>query len=415
MDLDDSSGYQIKTKKNTSKLKRALLLSSSPTSPKTTKNKQVKFVSENRYSPISVDDNTVPDLASNQSTTNIIESDEKQLVPAPPPIFVSNIDNFIKLRTDLINLIGTQNFLFKSTTKNLKIETKDSDAYRKVIKHLKGNKIEHHTYQAREDRAFRIVVRNLHPSTPTSEIGIAITDFGYTVRNVSNVLHKTSKQPLPLFFIDLDPAEINKEIFQLKSLLHTKISVEEPHKRRELIQCTNCQDYGHSKSYCAHPPKCVRCVGHHLTSTCTQPKDQPPTCSLCGGNHTANYRGCKTHKNLQRIHRNSSTFTKIYKTNINNVKNTNNVNVVRDQSMDTTQITPITQDPKQFPPLPDKPPSDPHSNKKKNYTQRETHSPFHESNIEKLMSSFLNEMKLLINPLIQLLSTVINKIILKDD
>lgn len=36
-----------------------------------------------------------------------------------------------------------------------------------------------------------------------------------TEHNVSNVLHKTSKQPLPLFFIDLDPAEINKEIFQL--------------------------------------------------------------------------------------------------------------------------------------------------------------------------------------------------------
>jgi hypothetical protein len=98
----------------------------------------------------------------------------------------------------------------------MKIETNDSDAYQKIIRHLKEKQIEHHTYQAREDRAFRIVVRNLHPFTPTSEIGIAINDIGYTVRNVSNVLHKTTRQPLPLFFVDLKPAEINNDIFHLR-------------------------------------------------------------------------------------------------------------------------------------------------------------------------------------------------------
>lgn len=82
---------------------------------------------------------------------------------------------------------------------------------------------------------FRMVVCNIHLSTPTSEIGIAITEIGYTVRNVCNVLHKTLNQPLPLFFVNLDPIKINNNIFQLKILLHTKISVEQPHKCREFI------------------------------------------------------------------------------------------------------------------------------------------------------------------------------------
>ncbi|KAL4085224.1 hypothetical protein QTP88_027083 [Uroleucon formosanum] len=346
MDLDqnDDSEFQVKTSKQnekSSKLKRALLLSSSSTSPKSSKKKQqIQFVTENRFAPISPAA-TASELALNQSaptqpTSYNIETDDVQPIPAPPPIFVSNIDNFIKLH---------------------------SNAYRKVIRHLKEKQIEHHTYQAREDRAFRIVVRNLHPSTPTSEVGIAITDIGYSVRNVSNVLHKTSRQPLPLFFVDLDPAEINKDIFHLKNLLHTKISVEEPHKRRELIQCTNCQDYGHSKTYCAHPPRCVRCVGQHLTANCTQSKDQPPTCTLCGGNHTASYRGCSTHKNLQHLHRNSSLFFKNSKTKINNVINTNNVSVGQDPSVDTPQTTPITQDLNAFPPLPKKPPPETHAKK----------------------------------------------------
>jgi PAX-interacting protein 1 len=127
-----------------------------------------------------------------------------------------------------------------------------------------------------------VVIRNLHPSTNANEIGIAIEEIGFTVRQVSNVLHKITKQHLPIFFIDLEPAKINHEIFQLKSLLHTKIKIEEPFKRRNIIQCMICQEYGHSKRYCAHPARCVRCAGNHLTNQCTKSTDLPPTCALCG-------------------------------------------------------------------------------------------------------------------------------------
>jgi hypothetical protein len=81
--------------------------------------------------------------------------------------------------------------------------------------------------------------------------------------------------------------------------------------------------------------------------------------------------------------------------------------------VDTPQTTPITQDLNAFPPLPKIPPPETHAKKK--YSQRETHNPIQENNIEKLMSSFLTEMKLLINPLIQLLTTVINKLISNNE
>lgn len=32
----------------------------------------------------------------------------------------------------------------------------------------------------------------------------------------------------------------------------------------------------------------------------SKPNATPPTCALCGGDHTANYSGCPVHKNLQR-------------------------------------------------------------------------------------------------------------------
>lgn len=59
-------------------------------------------------------------------------------------------------------------------------------------------------------------------------------------------------------------------------------------------------------------------------------------------------------------------------------------------------------------PLFPKKPLPKHTQKKK-YSQRETQKPTQENNTENLMSSFLTEMKLLINPLIQLLTTVPNQ------
>lgn len=46
--------------------------------------------------------------------------------------------------------------------------------------------------------------------------------------------------------------EKSLEIFQLPSLLYTKITVEEPYKPRTIPQCQNCQDYGHTRSYCGY-------------------------------------------------------------------------------------------------------------------------------------------------------------------
>jgi hypothetical protein len=126
-------------------------------------------------------------------------------IPLPPPIFVRNVSNFIELRNQLIKLIGPQTFSFKLSANNLKINTTNPDSYKGSIKYLKTGNAEYHTYQARENKSFRIVIRNLHPSSSTSEVGAAIEDIGYSVRQVSNFIQKSTKCPLPIFFVDLDP------------------------------------------------------------------------------------------------------------------------------------------------------------------------------------------------------------------
>jgi hypothetical protein len=127
-----------------------------------------------------------------------------------------------------------------------------------------------------------------------------------------NVKHRVSKEPLPLFFVVLEPQNNNKEIYNLEYLLNCKIRVELPRRKNTIVQCTRCQNYGHTKKYCTKPFNCVKCSGPHDTRFCRKPKDTPAKCILCSGSHPANYKGCTVYRDL------------IYSRNKNNPKRINN-------------------------------------------------------------------------------------------
>ena len=44
----------------------------------------------------------------------------------------------------------------------VKINVNTSDTYRRLVKRLQEDNIVHHTYQIRDERAYRVVLRNLH-------------------------------------------------------------------------------------------------------------------------------------------------------------------------------------------------------------------------------------------------------------
>lgn len=109
-----------------------------------------------------------------------------------------------------------------------------------------------------------------------------------------------TRNPIPMFYIDLKSNSTNKEIYKIEFLLNTRIKFEAPHKKRE-PQCMKCQRFGHTKNLCKRRPRCVKCASLHLTSDCPmKEKSQNVKCVNCEGNHPANYRGCKIYKELQK-------------------------------------------------------------------------------------------------------------------
>lgn len=228
--------------------------------------------------------------------------------PVPPPVFIHGVVNFQQMISSILVVLKEEDYTCRSLANNtVKVSPKTIDSYRSLVKHLREQKIIFHTYQAKQDRAYRVVLRHIHHSVPTSVIKEELEFEGFLVRNITNVLQRTTKNPLNLFFIDLEPADNNKKIFELQYLLNTKIAVEPPRKNPTIAQCTRCQQYSHTKAYCTRPYACVKCGGNHSSSTCLKTRDTPATCALCDGAHPANYKGCSVYKDIQALRNNQHT------------------------------------------------------------------------------------------------------------
>uniref|UniRef100_A0A2H1VF11 SFRICE_014931 n=1 Tax=Spodoptera frugiperda TaxID=7108 RepID=A0A2H1VF11_SPOFR len=73
------------------------------------------------------------------------------------------------------------------------------------IKVLRGDK-------SKQDRSFRVVLKNLHPSTDKEDIKIAVEELNHKVINVWNIQNSRRKQALSMCNIKLEPRENNKDI-----------------------------------------------------------------------------------------------------------------------------------------------------------------------------------------------------------
>lgn len=110
-------------------------------------------------------------------------------------------------------------------------------------------------------------------------------------------------------------------------MLQNKIvQIEPPRKSNTQIQCTRCQLYGHSKSYCNRPYLCVKCGGQHNTNICEKSNNTPAICGLCDGAHPANYKGCIFYQNLKKsnINRNGSGKPQLQQMSTVNYQGTSN-------------------------------------------------------------------------------------------
>ena len=168
--------------------------------------------------------------------------------PKPPPIFLSGVTN-IKPLIELLNALEPNKCLVKTLFHDqVLVQPKESSVYSTIIKAVMEKNTEFHTYKPRQDRSFRVVLRNLHPSTEANDIKKALKEEGHEVTNIWNVKERTTNKPLPIHFINIKPHTNNNKIYHINTLLNTVVKFEAPHTKRDIPQCMSCQKYGHTKN-----------------------------------------------------------------------------------------------------------------------------------------------------------------------
>jgi hypothetical protein len=207
------------------------------------------------------------------------------------------------------------NFEFRNTRSETRIFTKQMEDFSAIKKHLESTNLSYFTYFPKSEKPIKAVIRHRSSNTPAQDIRDGLTDLGFDIISVKH-MYSTRRSPsqvtltrnLPLFLITLPRTTRSQEIFQLTALCHISIGVEAYRAQNGLMQCHNCQQFGHVWANCKQPPRCLRCGGGHLHKECPEQENAATTpaycnCQLAEGEkpHAANYRGCKhAREELQR-------------------------------------------------------------------------------------------------------------------
>jgi arsenate reductase-like glutaredoxin family protein len=140
----------------------------------------------------------------------------------------------------------------------VKINCTIPDTYRKLVKFMSENNIIFHTYQPKKERAYRVVIKYLHHSIDTKEVAEELSSHGHKVRNIISAKQRQTKEPLNLFFVDVESADNNKDVYNIRKVLNSTAQIEPPRRDKNIIQCMRCQQYGHKKTYCNRLFMCVK-------------------------------------------------------------------------------------------------------------------------------------------------------------
>lgn len=265
------------------------------------------FPSQNRFSPLEIEDLTQVNLPTNLTKNSGPENNSQgtQVKPKIPPIYVHNISDYVKFHDSLDNII-IDDYSINNTKSALKVNLCSVDDYRATTNYLDESKIDYHTFQLPENKQLSIIIRNLPVNITEQCIFNELIEQKFEVTSVTRLQNKF-KNPLPIVAVLLSKPSTG--IYSLNRLLHCVVVVEPRRPSKDIPQCTNCQRFAHTKKFCHLPPRCVKCAGDHHYSLCQKSNDTPPKCVNCNSNHPASYRGCTYYKDISKNKKNYNNIT----------------------------------------------------------------------------------------------------------
>jgi hypothetical protein len=129
---------------------------------------------------------------SDEEVTDHLQEAATDIRPKPPPIFVSDVTTILPL-LQLPDQIVKQQCEIKALPDNqVRIQPKTPDSYRAIIKALAEKNTTFHTYKPKDERNYRVVLKNMHYSINPADIQTEIEKLRLTVTNIFNIEHHST-------------------------------------------------------------------------------------------------------------------------------------------------------------------------------------------------------------------------------
>jgi hypothetical protein len=268
-----------------------------------------KEAAQRRTSPGAPGDVSGPMGGKPTSTTPSSAQVEKVVPPGErrnkTPVYVSGVKN-PRSFLEWVRTKSASKLVAQMKGEYLMLVPETADGFRATISALRslgeGDGVSFHTFSLPEDRCVRLLLKNLGKHMPEAEIKGELEALRIHVQAVMQLRSRRRDQDIekdrpltPHFIVSVARGPDVAKVRSLTELCGLRVQVETYNAPKGPLQCKRCQRFGHTQRNCGYAPRCVACGDAHPSGKCVTPKQQLKCCS-CGGNHTANYRGCSKWK-----------------------------------------------------------------------------------------------------------------------
>ena len=187
----------------------------------------------------------------------------------------------------------------------MKLYVDNAKVYKDVREYCKDKNIQFYSHPLEDEKVQKFVIHGLLADTDLNEINDALKQYELSPVKVANMQQKKQlydgHATFVIHFKKSDNVTIEK-LNQIRTIGYLRIRFQKFLTRNTVAICPKCLNPGHGSSYCGLNPRCVKCGSNHESTICPErldkndPRSRIPDekvkCANCGGNHTANYRGC---------------------------------------------------------------------------------------------------------------------------
>lgn len=305
-----ASGSTVKNKETLKKVgRRAISTDAAKVVPSTSTANVAPLTNFGRKT-VPVVHNTFDILSEHDDMDEIIVKPPEKKEKVSPIIIKSKNVGFIQ---DLIkSVVPSGKFSLKILSIGLKLEAAFIDDFNKVKSALLREGLEFFFYHTPATRPIKIMLKGL-PSLSIAEVVHLLNEHNVHPDNVKVLsLDKLHRCHYILYF---QPNSIKlNELRRITCLGYLKVSWEYFRSRRtnNVVQCRNCQLFGHNSINCSMNPKCLVCSKDHQTDSCPSriPREELKqrkqrgevdcsfikciNCAAAGlkSDHTANWKNC---------------------------------------------------------------------------------------------------------------------------